>query len=328
MLKHADLNSQIARGQAIGKIFRGGLNAANWGVNQAFGLGKRILKPTGGAAGKFIPTVGRFAMRHPALTTAGVMYPMIANSIQEKNPVLPQFNQALMEGQANSMADYMKTGSLGSGFRALLNKDLAPLTNINDLMGASAAKGGIEGLGKGLGDVAAKGISYLGQQGIGALNNIIFQQPQRNAILQQLTQEDDIIQRAMQDHPKDIMDAYQTMLRFAPTLTTDKNAVRSFLRSASTTGGNVDYVTIKNLADAERAVNGTKHASFNLRRYIKPEAVDKILHHGLNKLASASLKSDEPFTLEKTAQLMGQQLYQRRIEQTKIAEGLHALSNI
>jgi len=48
-----------------------------------------------------------------------------------------------------------------------------------------------------------------------------------------------------------LQEAYTTMARFAPTLSTDTNAVRSFLREAATSGGGVNYNTIKLLSEAE-----------------------------------------------------------------------------
>ncbi len=47
------------------------------------------------------------------------------------------------------------------------------------------------------------------------------------------------------------------MKRFAPTLSSDPNAVRSFLREAATSGAGVNYNTIKLLAEAERMTQQT-----------------------------------------------------------------------
>lgn len=52
---------------------------------------------------------------------------------------------------------------------------------------------------------------------------------------------------------RSLRDAYETMQRFAPTLATDKNAVRAWLREAAVSGGGVNYNTIKLLTDAEIA---------------------------------------------------------------------------
>ena len=49
------------------------------------------------------------------------------------------------------------------------------------------------------------------------------------------------------------------MKNFAPTLSTDKNAVKSFLRQAVQHDGGVDFMSIKGLADAEAAVTGRSY---------------------------------------------------------------------
>lgn len=54
---------------------------------------------------------------------------------------------------------------------------------------------------------------------------------------------------------KSLQTSFETMRRFAPTLATDPNAVRAYLREAATSGSGVNYNTIKLLADAEKAVN-------------------------------------------------------------------------
>jgi hypothetical protein len=75
----------------------------------------------------------------------------------------------------------------------------------------------------------------------------------RDAVLAELKKSDPIISQASD---KTIKDAFGTMVRFAPTLSTDKNAVRSYLREAVMSGVGPNYSTIKSLADAENAVNG------------------------------------------------------------------------
>lgn len=75
----------------------------------------------------------------------------------------------------------------------------------------------------------------------------------RRAILGDLRQNDTVLSAA---DDKVLMGAYHTMSRFAPVLSTDSNAVRSFLRQAVMSGSGPDYMSIRLLADAERAVTG------------------------------------------------------------------------
>lgn len=73
----------------------------------------------------------------------------------------------------------------------------------------------------------------------------------RRAILGDLKQNDTVLSAA---DDKVLMGAYHTMSRFAPVLSTDSNAVRSFLRQAVMSGSGPDYMSIRLLADAEHSV--------------------------------------------------------------------------
>ncbi len=118
------------------------------------------------------------------------------------------------------------------------------------LIGAGAASTFGKGLGEmGAGllrDIASKAVAAVGSAGDNAA---------RAAILTQLRQEDPVLSEA---DDKVLMEAYHTMSRFAPVLSTDKNAVRSFLRQAVMSGAGPDYASIKLLADSERAVTGDR----------------------------------------------------------------------
>jgi hypothetical protein len=95
-------------------------------------------------------------------------------------------------------------------------------------------------------DMASKAIATAGSLG---------DQAARNAILQVLKKEDPVLSHA---DDKVLMEAFHTMTRVAPFLSTDKNAVRSFLRLAATSGGGLDFTTIKLLAESERAITGKR----------------------------------------------------------------------
>ena len=95
-------------------------------------------------------------------------------------------------------------------------------------------------------DMAAKAMSAVGHAGDDSA---------RQAILGDLKRNDPVLSSA---DDKTLMEAYHTMTRFAPVLSTDKNAVRSFLRQAVMSGSGPDYASIKLLADSERAVTGER----------------------------------------------------------------------
>jgi hypothetical protein len=95
-------------------------------------------------------------------------------------------------------------------------------------------------------DIAAKAREAVGRPGDDAT---------RKAIIGELKKNDTVLANA---DDKTLLEAYHTMSRFAPVLSTDKNAVRSFLRQAVMSGAGPDYMSIKLLADSERAVTGEK----------------------------------------------------------------------
>lgn len=115
----------------------------------------------------------------------------------------------------------------------------------NAAMGSFGKEMGATGAGL-LRDIGNKAMAAIGAMG---------DQSAREAILKQLKREDPILRDA---DDKVLMEAYHTMQRFAPTLSTDKNAVRSFLRQAVMNGVGPDYASIKLLADTERAITGDK----------------------------------------------------------------------
>jgi hypothetical protein len=123
-----------------------------------------------------------------------------------------------------------------------------------------------EGIGKGLGSGLAQGtLEFLAdamKDGLGAVRNVLTTDRQRNQLLRTLLQNDVVLSDAIARSPHSIsviQDAYQTMCRFAPSLSLDVNAVRSFLREAVVGGSGVNYATIKNLIETERALHPPTH---------------------------------------------------------------------
>jgi hypothetical protein len=143
------------------------------------------------------------------------------------------------------------SGVMGKGLdRFFFGREFGEKKDPLHMMGSSAMQTfgkemGTTGAGL-LRDIANKAMASIGAAG---------DQSAREAILKQLKKEDPVLGNA---DDKTLMEAFHTMQRFAPTLSTDKNAVRSFLRSAVMSGAGVDFHTIKLLGDAERSVTGEK----------------------------------------------------------------------
>lgn len=112
------------------------------------------------------------------------------------------------------------------------------------------------GLGKGLGEQFGKGLIDRLFTSAGSTLDKILSTPARKDLIKRLFDSDPIISDALRRNPqmqKQLLEAYATMIKFAPSLTTDTNAVRSFLREVVLGGGNVNYAVIKNLIDTEKA---------------------------------------------------------------------------
>jgi hypothetical protein len=148
--------------------------------------------------------------------------------------------QGVAQGVSGGIGESIKRMMLGREFGE--RKD--PLH-----MGAGAA---IQTFGKEMGtsganllrDIANKAMEAVGHAGDASA---------RQAILGDLKRNDSVLAGA---DDKILMEAYHTMTRFAPTLSTDKNAVRSFLRQAVMSGSGPDYMSIKLISETERAVTG------------------------------------------------------------------------
>jgi hypothetical protein len=152
---------------------------------------------------------------------------------------------APLEGVASGIS-----GGIGESIkRMLLGREFGERKDPLHLGGSAA----ISAFGKEMGttganllrDIANKAMETAGHAGDEAA---------RHAILGDLKRTDPVLASA---DDKVLMEAYHTMARFAPVLSTDKNAVRSFLRQAVMSGSGPDYMSIKLIADSERSVTDT-----------------------------------------------------------------------
>jgi hypothetical protein len=133
-------------------------------------------------------------------------------------------------------------------------------------MGAGAA---IQTFGKEMGTTGANLLRDMANKAMETASHA-GDEAARQAILGELKKTDSVLANA---DDKTLMEAYHTMSRFAPVLSTDKNAVRSFLRQAVMSGSGPDYMSIKLLADSERAVTGGN----DKRAMVLPPALAELL---------------------------------------------------
>jgi hypothetical protein len=151
-----------------------------------------------------------------------------------------------LQGLAKGLGGVMNTGLE----RLFFGREFGDKHDAKHMLGQSA----IGAFGKEMGATGAGLLRDIGNKAMAAVG-AMGDQSAREAILKQLKREDPILGDAPD---KVLMEAYHTMQRFAPTLSTDKNAVRSFLRQAVMNGVGPDYASIKLLADTERAITGDK----------------------------------------------------------------------
>ena len=141
--------------------------------------------------------------------------------------------------------------TLGYKLRKFLVPNLMTRTRTDETMATSLAKS----LGKQLGINTVNLLSDIASKAI-SLPEHTMQAHAHQQIFAMLRKEDPVLAEA---DPQMLSDAYHTMVRFAPTLSTDKNAVKAFLRESVTYGTGPNHVAIKQLADAEQSVNKALH---------------------------------------------------------------------
>ena len=151
---------------------------------------------------------------------------------------------------ATGMLEAAGGGRPGETFSYKINRSLNSLLDrirYDEVAGESFAKQ--------LGSQSAESLMGLAtdmaSKTVDTIKSVTMDSPARNAIFSALRKEDPII---AQVDMKTLNDAFHTMANVAPSLSTDKNAVKSVLRLAATSGGGLDYQTIKGLADAETSL--------------------------------------------------------------------------
>ena len=141
---------------------------------------------------------------------------------------------------------YRLNKMMNSGFKGLMDRIEAP-----DI----AAKKFIESASGRMAENATSLLADMTSKAVSGLTDAMVDAPARKALMNQLRDEDEIIGQMPEQQ---ILDAYHSISKFAPTLSKDKNAVRSALRMAAQSEGGLSYHTIKGLADAEASVTRAK----------------------------------------------------------------------
>jgi len=185
----------------------------------------------------------------PALITTLLQTPSIGHRAASR---YHEVSNAVNRAGVVDPSDPVKLSADGSFFGGMIGKKPGDKVPKGITGGGFAANLGGQALAGALGTIGAsllKDMYAKAKSGFGSIGN----DSARKAILEQLKHEDPVLSQA---DDNTLMGAFHTMSRFAPTLSTDKNAVRSFLRQAVMSGAGPDYMSIKLLAESERAVSG------------------------------------------------------------------------
>lgn len=219
------------KGVVKGAIKRPGLLAAGGGAavvynqagNKAKALEKEIMRNRVGAPGaKYVyASLEKFAEHKRALCERVVLAKVAAD---------PRGNLVDI-----GILDHLKDApNLAAG-------------NIGEALG--------KGIGKTLGEAGATGITGLVQAGARKVKDKLILEPKRQKALKEITEGDPVVSAYEAETPGASEQAFSSMRRVAPELSTDPNVVRSYLREAAQTGGTTNYLTLKQLAEAEDAIN-------------------------------------------------------------------------
>lgn len=185
------------------------------------------------------PTLIMTALQAPGIgQRAAARYRQVANAVGHAGTLDPE--------------DPVKLSADGSFFGGFIGKKPGDKVPKGITGGGLAANLGGQALAGALGTIGASLLKDMYAKARSAIGSI-GSDSARKAILDQLKREDPVLAQADDNV---LMGAFHTMARFAPTLSTDKNAVRSFLRQAVMSGAGPDYMSIKLLAESERAVSG------------------------------------------------------------------------
>jgi len=218
----------------------------------------KFVTDPGPALKRFIETV----QRHPVASTIGA-----GTLAAGATSFGPKANEQESEFMKNRL------GSPDGSFVYASEKVAAQLEELFVKEAAASAAGnastwntvwgkGVESLGSGVGAGAgAAGVmvltDLLRKAGRGLSQKLVYD-AKRKEMLRKVLSMDPIVSAFEAQNPGLMLKVYASMVSVAPTLSLDQNAVTSFLREAAQTHGSLNYMTIKQLAETEKAMNESK----------------------------------------------------------------------
>lgn len=202
--------------------------------------------------------IGKAILKHPvaATGTAGVGVAMVDNA-DKANELHSTLNRLYMGVPSEKYSDCTPLEKFADHKEDLTARTLF-VKLADKIPSKSFGESFEEGVGKQVGiGVATGGITLLRHlvgNMVQSLRDRGFTGSKRQSILQNIVSTDPHIRTFDEENPGKIEEAYETMVKFAPTLSTDPHVVLSFLRNVAMSGSALSYHDIKGLADAEAAV--------------------------------------------------------------------------
>lgn len=249
--KAPNVANSIRRGLGIERGFHDFAAGTDRLLSGAGSLASKVLTGGSGLGAKALGGVSKFIQAHPkaAIGTA-VMAPILYNA----------FSQSQRRSENELMNAYRDPDRvITASLEQFLEKKAAAFSSTPNA--PSLATEILKGFGGAIGGTVAAAIAQNIGSSFMKARSASVDEPKRRALLEQLFKTDSVLRDALARHPDTktlLLEAFGTMVRFAPTLSLDINAVRSFLREAVLGGSGVNYATIKNLVDTERSVADSK----------------------------------------------------------------------
>lgn len=253
----AVVDAARAVGRGAASVGRGAAGAANWLLrpleNEGRALGRELASAQASIFGN--PTTRRLALG--TLAGAPTLMAALHAASQKRQDELMALEEDPMRGFHKLSLDSFLEKKAADWRQALgynaWRADTLPgvsMTTQHSL---------VKGLGEGLGMGVANLIFGSVGGGVNALRESFIVDPKRKQLFESVVRTDPVIKDALERNPsaaQTLGEAYGTMVRFAPSLALDVNAVRSFLREAVVGGvAGVNYATIKSLIETERALH-------------------------------------------------------------------------
>lgn len=214
-------------------------------------LSNQLLKNIANRAARGAGNVARSEARKRSESAA-------AEARQRASEQMKRFQAATEKQRAQHKGDIK---SVARSAANAVKKSLPPEPGFWSASGEAMVGGLSKGIGSALGGSLVGLMAHGIGTGVDALRDHFMLDPKRKALVDTLVRTDPVLSDAVDRSPDSkaiIRESYGTMERFAPTLSLDINAVRSFLREAVLGGSGVNYATIKNLVDTEKSIAEAK----------------------------------------------------------------------